>query len=76
MNKSETVSIPVDELRAGMKFIPKGKKRPVEVFMLSEFHGPTIDVYAFSSHGNSAHILNRYDTVEIIRTHQSKETNN
>jgi hypothetical protein len=68
MNKVETTSIPVDQLVVGMKFIPKGKKQPVEVFMLSEFYGPTIDVYGVSAHGTSAHILGRYDTVEVVKT--------
>jgi len=69
MSKYETIIIPVDQLTIGTKFIPKGKTQPVEVVMLSEFYGPTIDVYAESNHGTSAHILNRYDTVEAIKIH-------
>jgi hypothetical protein len=67
MSKVETTNIPVDQLVVGMKFIPKGKEQPVKVFMLSEFYGASIDVYAESNHGTSAYILNRYDTVEVLK---------
>lgn len=61
-----TRSTQVDQLVAGVWFIPEGKKRPVQIFMMSDVRGPTVDVYASSPSGNSAHILNRYDTVEVV----------
>lgn len=62
----QTKMQPADQLVVGVRFIPRGKKRPVTVIAISEFHAATLDVYAESAQGVSAHIINRYEDVEVV----------
>jgi len=61
-----TKTIPADQLTAGMRFIPEGKKRPVEIEAIWHGISGKYEIAGSSSQGWSAHLIPLNGTAQVL----------
>jgi hypothetical protein len=61
-----TKTIPAEQLTPGMRFIPAGKKRPVEIERIWKGISGKYEIAGSSSQGWSAHLIPLNGTAQVV----------